>query len=45
MGVNYDSKLLCMLVGITFAQLVSTCRKRAEDAGRTGAPAVAGDVS
>ena len=45
MGVNQGSKLLFMLIGITFAQLVSLCCKRAEDVGRMGAPAVAGDIS
>ena len=36
MGINLGSKLLFTLGGLTFAQLVSLCRKWAKDAGQMG---------
>jgi hypothetical protein len=45
MGVQDGGKLFYSLKELKFIDVVSLCQKRAEEAGRTGKPAVAVDVS
>ena len=45
MGVHHGGKLCYSLANLSFGQVDSVARKRAEEAGRNGAPAVAFDIS